>query len=223
VELPQTLHAQLYLLAYDRERHRFRLDRDNYSNKHWLFDFALRAAMLTDLYLTGYVEDQEGKAYQARAARHDDPVLHQVLKDVAGRDWAQLVAHGGGRGREMVRDQLEASGWVSGQQRRMLGILAPARVRLYDEDMVSGLADRVSEALRNAIDDRPADPRPLAVGLIAVQAQMPVVLNFLENSWPRDALREMTFAAIEPILGLHQAIQDRFSDVRSSLGCGGGI
>jgi hypothetical protein len=57
----------------------------------------------------------------------------------------------------------------------MLGIIPTARVGLYDEDMVSGLADRVIEALRNAIDDRPADPRPLAVGLLAVQAQLPVI------------------------------------------------
>ena len=52
MELPQTLHAQLYLLAYDSKRHQFRFDR-------WeLFGFALRAAMLTDLYLTGYLEDR---------------------------------------------------------------------------------------------------------------------------------------------------------------------
>ena len=92
VELPRTLHAQLYLLAYDRKRHRFLFDRDNRRHMRWLFDFALRAAMLTDLYLTGYVGDKEGKACLASTARHDDPVLYQVLKGVAGRNWAELVA-----------------------------------------------------------------------------------------------------------------------------------
>ena len=43
MNLPQTLHGQLYLLAYDRKRHRF--DGDNLP----LFGLALRAAMLTDL------------------------------------------------------------------------------------------------------------------------------------------------------------------------------
>ena len=98
----------------------------------------------------------------------------------------------------------------------MLGIIPTARVGLYDEDMVSGLADRVIEALRNAIDDRPADPRPLAVGLLAVQVQMPLIFSSIENS--REELREMTFAAIEPILGLHQAIQNRLTDMRRSGG-----
>ena len=56
MDLPQTLHSQLYLLAYDRKRHQF----DIYN--HSLFGFALRAAMLTDLYLTGYLEDKGGQA-----------------------------------------------------------------------------------------------------------------------------------------------------------------
>lgn len=216
MDLPQTLHAQLYLVAYDPQRHRFRFEGDNRRDNGWLFGFALRAAMLTDLYLTGHVEDKQGNAHPTSAARPDDAVLHEALKGVAGRDWAQLIAHNEHHARRVVRDQLEATGWLRVQHRRMLGIIPTARLGLYDEDMVSGLADRVTEALRNAIDDRPADPRPLAVGLLAVQAQMPVVYSFTENSRHRQELREMTFAAIEPILGLHQAIQNRLTDMRRS-------
>jgi hypothetical protein len=214
VELPQTLHAQLYLLTYDQRRHRF----DVYYPQ--LFGFALRAAMLTDLYLTGHLEDKEGKAYAGRVAQHDDAVLHEALKDVTGRDWAQFIAHGEHHARQVVRDQLEATGWLRVRQGRMLGIIPTRIVGLYDEDMVSGLADRVTDALRNAIDDRPADPRPLAVGLLAVLAQMPVVSSFMENARHREELREMTFAAIEPILGLHQAIQNHHTDMRSRIGHG---
>ena len=162
------------------------------------------------------MEDKQGNAHPTSAARPDDPVLREALKGVAGRDWAQLIAHNEHHARRVVRDQLETTGWLRVQHRRMLGIIPAARVGLYDEDMVSGLADQVIEALRNAIDDRPADPRPLAVGLLAVQAQMPVISSF-ENSH-RQELREMTFAAIEPILGLHQAIQNRLTDMRRSGG-----
>ena len=48
--------------------------------------------MLTDLYLTGYVEDRDGKAYPVRVTQHDDPVLHDALTGVAGQDWAQWIA-----------------------------------------------------------------------------------------------------------------------------------
>ena len=81
-----------------------------------------------------------------------------------------------------------------------------------DADMVRGLADRVIEALRNAIDDRPADPRLLAVGLLAVQARMSVVDSVLSNGSFRAQLRQTTLAAIEPISGLHQAIEHYYEE-----------
>ena len=44
MNLPQTLHGQLFLLAYDRRRQTFD------GEKRWCFGLALRAAMLSDLY-----------------------------------------------------------------------------------------------------------------------------------------------------------------------------
>lgn len=182
--------------------------------------------MLTDLYLTGYVADEEGKVHRTNSASHPDPVLDEALGGAAGRSWTQLITNGGGHAREVVRDQLEAIGWVNGRERRTFGVLPHARQAVYDVDMVGSLAERVTQALRNILDDRPADPRPLALGLIAVLAQMPVVSNFNENELNRMALREMTFAAIEPILALHHAIHSQSADMGSgwggSGGCGGG-
>lgn len=82
-----------------------------------------------------------------------------------------------------------------------------ARIAPGNEGIVDGLAARVTKALRNAIDGVPADPPPLAVGLLGVLAQMPTVLSFNETSQHRQRLRDLTFATIEPILVLHQAIQ----------------
>jgi Golgi phosphoprotein 3 (GPP34) len=209
VELPQTLHGQRYLLAYDRKRRRF--DGDNL----WLFGFSLRAAMLTDLYLTGHLKDEGGKAHPTGIAPPpDDPVLRAALIGVTGREWAQLIADKERDAPRIVRDQLEATGWLCVQQRRMLGIIPTARLGVYDEDMVSGLADRVTDSLRRAIDGLPADPRPLAVGLLGVLGQMPTVFSFKESSRHRQQLRTLTFAAIAPIVGLHQAIETYHAHVR---------
>ena len=62
---------------------------------------------------------------------------------------------------------------------------------------------------------------PLAVGLLAVLAQMPMLFSFIDESQHREKLREMTLAAIEPILGLHQVIQNYYTDMRAR-GMGGG-
>ena len=218
MELPQTLHAQLYLLACDRAYDRLR---QQIPFAPWKpFDFALRAAMLTDLCLTGHLTNKGGKAWPATGPPQPaDPVLRSVLTATTGRDWVQLISHRSGHARQVVREQLESTGWLT-RERRVLGIVPTIRVGLYDADMLRGLADRVIEALRNAIDDRPADPRLLAVGLLAVQARMSVVDSVLSNGSFRAQLRQMTLAAIEPISGLHQAIEhyneERLKEQRKS-------
>ena len=103
MDLPQTLHSQLYLLAYDRKRHQF----DIYN--HSLVGFALRAAMLTDLYLTGYLEDKGGKPHPTSSACPSDPVLRSAFERVGAsrqEDWAELIAEQPKRASRVVRDQL---------------------------------------------------------------------------------------------------------------------
>jgi len=54
------------------------------------------------------------------------------------------------------------------------------------------------------------------VGLLGVVGQMPTVFSFDECARHRQVLRELTYAAIEPILGLHQAIHTYLEDSRIS-------
>jgi hypothetical protein len=209
-DLPQTLHGQLYLLAYDHQRRRF----DIYD--HSLFGLALRGAMLTDLYLTGYLADKAGKPHRLNSAGPDDPVLHAAVERVGTstrKDWAELIAEEPKRAAQVVRDQLQATGWLRVQRRPILGVI-PARLTPYDDDMVRGLSDRVTDALHNAINGVQAEPRPLAVGMLGVLGQMPTVLSFKESSRYRQELRELTLAAIEPVLGLHQAVNTFLEDRR---------
>ncbi len=225
MELPRTLHGQLYLLAYDRKSRRFLLGCDGSWKNEWRFEFALRSAMLTDLYLGGYIEDSNGEA-AVLISRHDDPLLQTALGAAAGRGWSRLVQRGGATRRD-VCEQLEAAGWIRQEHRSLLG---RARRGVYDENMVYALGQRVTDALTNILADRRADPPALAVGLIAVQAQLPVVSRFIDDPCDRERLREMTFAAIEPILGLYNAIHRRHQEngwrgggAGCSGGCGGGV
>jgi hypothetical protein len=219
VQLPHALHGQLYLLAYDRAHRRFG---GAGVNTRWLLHYALRAAILTDLYLAGSVEDRNGRVRCTATVHPDDPVLLEAQNDSGGWDWASWIARGRERTQQAVNDQLQESGWIQRRKCRKLGVIPAVRFEPFDQDMVDTLGRRMIEVLRNAIDDKPAEPRLLAIGLIAVQAQMPVASSFIDNPQQRAQLREMTFAAIEPILGLHQAIQNRFADIRSQLSSWGG-
>jgi hypothetical protein len=217
MELPRTLHGQLYLLSYNRKRKRFDYACTGFRNTHWRFEFALRSAMLTDLYLAGHIENSNGEARVLKSCHHD-PLLEKALNRAAGRGWSQLVY----RGRQTCEDvceQLETSGWIRGQHRKMLG-LVPERLEVYDEAMIDSLCFRVTDALSNILADQPADPRALAVGLIAVQAQLRAVSGFIDDVHDRERLRVMTLAAIEPILGLYNAIHRQYEEIRSSMGGG---
>jgi Golgi phosphoprotein 3 (GPP34) len=144
----------------------------------------------------------------------EDPVLRAVFERIVTgvEDWEQLIVENTRGASNIVRDQLHASGWIWVKRRRILGVIPTTRLGLNDEDLVSCLADRVTEALRNAIVGLKADPRSLAVGMLL--GQLPTVFSLEESSRHRQELREMAFAAVEPILGLHQAIQTYQEDLR---------
>ncbi|WP_167759322.1 GPP34 family phosphoprotein [Mycobacterium sp. PS03-16] len=214
VELPEALHAQLYLLAYDRHRRRFCTERET------LFGFALRAAMLTDLYLSGFLEDRQGRPCPTDSARHKDPLLQGMVVGIGQRSWGQLIASDERATRQHVRQQLEADGWLVVRHHRFAGMIPAQRLGVLDEQMVGGLADRVTAALHNAMLGRPAGPRPLAVGLIGVLGQMSTVLSLDECSLYQGRLRELICATIEPIFGLKQAVEAHHAEMRANL-CSG--
>lgn len=147
MDLPATLHGQLYLLAYDPLRRRYELD------QLWLLGLALRAAMLTELFLAGHLRDVDGQARTASAPRPGDPVLRDTLEAASSgesRTWQWLVAANQEHTPKLVRDHLEARGWLQQQRCRRLGIFPTTRLRPADEDLTGRLVDRVVTALHDA-------------------------------------------------------------------------
>jgi hypothetical protein len=205
MELPKTLHGKLFLLAYDRRRKR--LDGD----RHWRFGLALRTAMLTDLFLSGHLEDHEGGPRRvAISPPPEDPVLAAALAEIGeveNRVWAVAIAPGSQEeAPRVVRSQLEDNGWVKTQRRRTLGVVTADRLHLSDEDTVSRLADRVAVAMRNAIADKPCDSRARALGLIGALGQLPTVFTFEGTERDRDALEYLLCNDAPPIRGMREVV-----------------
>ena len=204
LELPQTLHAQLFLLAYDR--YRGRLDGDD----RWRFGLALRTAMLTDLYLTGYLtDDDKDRPRAVDGPLPSDPLLRAVLHDIGDnepQDWMNAAARNQRHVPGIVRSELEADGWLWVKRCRILGIIPCERLRLSDEGLVTSLAVKVVTALRDAIAGRLADERPLAVGLIGALGQLPTVFSFDEASRHSSELERLVERAIPPITAMRQVI-----------------
>jgi hypothetical protein len=218
MELPQTLPAQLYLLAYDARRKRFAFDRHGSERPQWKFEFAVRSAIFTDLYLAGVVADDGGKLTATDTAPPEDAVLRGAFSvPVKGRLWPDLITSGGRGTADTVRRQLEDCGWVRTERRR-LGVFASARVEIYDVDLVGALGLTVIASLRDILRDVDAPPRPLALGLIAFLAQMPLTEQFVRDQHLRSALRQIIEATVEPIRELQTSIQQRLAEVRLGSG-----
>lgn len=201
--VPSTLHGQLFLLAFDPEQGRFD-ERDSA-----LFGLALGAAMLTELYLTGYLVERDGLPVPGKAASPDDQVLHSAFAQVGVHNratWAELIAGHHGSATSTVRDQLITEGWLRNGRPAVLAI--PAGLEPYDACRVGALADEVAGALRNAITGKPAEPWLLACGLLAVLAQLPGLAGFVATV-NRHRLQELVRDAIAPVSGLAEAIQSR--------------
>lgn len=212
VDLPTTLYGQLYLLAYDRHRHQFR------SSNQWLYSCALRAAMLSDLYLGGYLGDRDGRAHRRRAIDPPaDPLLSAMLAGVTGWDWKRMTVYQADRSDHVVRQRLEAVGYVSPPGPRRFGVLARTDSRVYDEDLIGALVDRVRDALSQISRESQADS-PLAVlGLLCALGEVPTVASSGDTARYHAALRDGTVVAIPPVMGLAQAAERHYDDVRAEM------
>ncbi|MCX2933226.1 GPP34 family phosphoprotein [Mycobacterium sp. CVI_P3] len=200
--VPPTLHGQLFLLAFDPKQGTF----DGHDPA--LFGLALRAAMLTDLQLSGYLVERGGRAVPGKAASPDDPILRAEFAQVGVHNratWAQLVAGNAHEAITAVREQLVAAGWLRPGRNRVLGVPA-GNLEPYDACRVAALADDVGGALRNAIAGFPAEPWLLAAGLLAALAGLPGLGDPGDDPERRYRLQELARDVCAPISGLVEAI-----------------
>lgn len=206
-DLPDSLHGQLFLLAFDRPRARFD------GADRWCFGLALRAAMLSELYLTGRLVDVDGEPHRGAWSAAADPLLQSVFDDVGhgkGLSWAQAVAYGSQRdAAPAVQRQLEFADWLSVHRRRLLGITTASKLRLHDDDShVAELHGRVTEALMAAIDERETDERMLTIGVLGVAAGLPTVADIEEEKFRHYhfELEELVGQSIPPVRAMQKVI-----------------
>ncbi|WP_432928980.1 GOLPH3/VPS74 family protein [Microbispora sp. CA-135349] len=161
MDVPASLTAQLYLLAYDPRKERV------VTNHR--FPYLLRAAALTDLLLIGRIADDGGKVRVVSEDRVADPVLDGLLHQLAQsgpRPWRHWIGKDGRATVRAVRDELEKGRWIRVEPHRPLLIFTVNHVRVRDTRVVKRLATRVSGALTGPVS-RVGDREAALVGLAA--------------------------------------------------------
>ncbi|MEN3534917.1 GPP34 family phosphoprotein [Microbispora sp. ZYX-F-249] len=161
MNVPGSLTAQLYLLAYDPRKERV--------VTNYRIPYLLRAAALTDLLLMGRIADDDGKVRVVSKDRLGDPVLDGLLRQLAEtgpKPWRHWIGKDGRATVRAVRDELEAGRWVKVELRQPFLIFNRSAVRVRDTRVVKRLAARVADALTGPVS-RVGDRAAALVGLAA--------------------------------------------------------
>ncbi|GAB3883368.1 GOLPH3/VPS74 family protein [Microbispora bryophytorum] len=161
MDVPGSLTAQLYLLAYDARKERV--------VANYRFPYLLRAAALTDLLLTGRIADDGGKVRVVSEDPLADPVLDGLLHQIAQsgpRPWRHWISKDGRATMRAVRDELETGRWIRVEPHRPFLVFTRSHVRVRDTRVVKRLVSQVSTALTGPVS-RVGDREAALIGLAA--------------------------------------------------------
>jgi hypothetical protein len=178
--IPESLPARMYLLAYDTDKNRL--------TSRSQLGLVLRAAALTDLYLSERLADENGKPRATGGRATGDPLLDDVVQQIADHRpkawyrWVGRKEHGTVRA---VREQLEAERHIKVNRRTLL----PDRIELRDRRAVKQYADSVRAALRQPAAR--AEPRTAAVLALAARGEVKTVISRRERHEQRQRLDEL--------------------------------
>jgi len=172
VDVPPTLPAQVYLLAYDPVRGRLT------ASGH--LGYVLRGAALAELLAGGHLTDVGGRPRVDAVLRSPaDPVLAQVLGEIARarpRSWSHWVGHRVGATKRAVTERMVADGWIELSRRRVLGLVPWTTVTVRRPRAVTALAERVRRALAGSTPVSKVDPSDAMLVALASAGELATVL-----------------------------------------------
>jgi hypothetical protein len=202
VDVPDSLPGRLYLLAYDTERGRLTCRSE--------LGYIMRAGALADLLLAGHLTDEGGRPRAGDPAGLTDPLLAEVLGQIAAsrpRHWRHWVAKRDRQAVQSVRDRLAADGWIRLERRRVLGIFPATSVTVRDSRAVKRLAGTVSSALRGGRPVSRLDPRDATLAALAAAGEMKPVMPRAVRRANKRRIAELSEVAAPVPRALTKAIQ----------------
>ena len=140
VNVPESLPARMYLLAYDLKKHRM-------SKNGTHLGYVLRAAALTELYLDGRLGEERRKPVPGTPGEDPYGVLAQITES-RPRSWQHWVRKDGKAMAARVRDELARDGWIRVRTRRVMGLFPRQEITVKDPRVVKSLWGGASSALR---------------------------------------------------------------------------
>lgn len=212
LSLPQSL----YLLCYSTDKEKFELT--NLQGRGQL----LRAAALTQLALDGLLGAEGGKVVRRAATPPGDPFLAEVWRELPTekpKRWLQFVHNKAHTAEKPIREQLAASGAITVQHEKRLGLIGVDRITVNEPEEVHAAQERVRNAVFHGPGQAAIPVDELTMAVFAAEVEVTSVFTGKERREHAQILK--TFAAHYDTLvpGLRKALRDSYL---SSRAVGGG-
>lgn len=203
MELSESLTAQLYLLAYDAEKHTLTVGRSE-------LGYLLRAAAVVDLQLHGRLRDHLGKVQVSSPQPVGEPVLDALLAEIiesTPRSWRRWVQRNHRAFRRAVQDRLASLGVITVQSRRVLGVVPVTTVQPRPPGTLTGLMTRVHEALEPVRPVSDVDAQDAALVALAGAARLKTVLPRQLRRAHKQRIAQLAARTGPVVTALHKAIR----------------
>lgn len=193
-QVPESLAARVFLLAYDPEKGRL-VGRSKLGK-------VLRAAVLIDLQLTGNVIDDGGRARVATAPLPADPLAANVLEElraVGPRRWRHWIDRRGGATVRHVRDELARAHLIKVEPHRLLGIVPADRITLRHPLVRRHVLQSARDTLRPSRVVSRVDLRDASVVVLGATADLRTILTKDQRTRHKDRLAQLA-ARVGPVV-----------------------
>jgi hypothetical protein len=215
-ERPRAVHHRVYLLAYDLDKE------DLYDRTRTAF--LTRAGVLTELALRGHVVEADGEVRAKQAGVTGDVVLDEVLGQIVKQpaSWKSLLRHDYKQTLDATERQLAATGLVTVDEKKVLGLVPRTHVKVTDPSLVKDLQVEAVDILHGTgpVDD--VDPADAAVVSLAAAGLVPAVSR-KETREYKERIEALTARLGAAVPGLDKAFSGiRMTMIAAQGGMGGG-
>ncbi|AVT37154.1 GPP34 family phosphoprotein [Plantactinospora sp. BB1] len=198
--VPGSLPQRIFVLAYNPAKGRLSLTVN--------LGILLRAAALADLYRSGHLTDERGRATIGVPHPCHDPVLDALLGEIANAKpdtWQHWMQRRQNATIRAVRQQLGEHGWVRLQPHKVLGLFPVTKVTIHDPRVREELLGRVDAALNQPLDR--IDPADAATVAIVAAGGLDLVLDRRTRRANKQRIEQLAEQSGPIVPGLHQSIQ----------------
>ncbi|NIK56750.1 GOLPH3/VPS74 family protein [Kribbella shirazensis] len=201
-QVPESLAARVFLVAYDPEKGRL--------TARSKLGKVLRAAVLIELQLAGNVVDDRGRARVATATPPTDPVVARVLEELraAGpRRWRHWIDRRGGATVRHVRDELARGHLIKVEPHRLFGVFPADRITLRHPLVRRHLLQSARDTLRPSHLVSRVDLRDASVVVLGATADLRTIVSKDQRARHKDRLAQLAVRVGPVVPALKKSLQ----------------